>query len=73
MLVVELKKGRVTDSVAGQFQKYMGFVKEKLTVESQIVKGVIISLEDDLSIHRIDITINIEYYSYQVSFRLLKG
>ncbi len=74
LLVVELKKGRVSDSVVGQIQRYMGYVKEELAEEGQIVKGVIIALEDDLKIKRaLSVTTNIEFYKYQVSFRLFKG
>ena len=52
----------------------MGFLKEKLTVESQLIKSLIISLEDDLRIPRgLAVTSNIEFYRYQVSFRLFKG
>lgn len=74
LLVVELKKGRVSDSVVGQVQRYMGYVQEELAEEGQKVKGVIIALEDDLRIKRaLAVTNNIEFYKYQVSFRLFKG
>jgi restriction system protein len=74
LLVVELKKGRVSDSVVGQIQRYMGYVQEELAEEGQKVKGVIIALEDDLRIKRaLAVTNNIDFYKYQVSFRLFKG
>ena len=47
-LVVELKKGRVSDNVVGQIQRYMGYVKEDLAEPHQEVKGIIIGSEDDL-------------------------
>lgn len=73
LLVVELKKGRVSDNVVGQIQRYMGFVKEELAEPGQIVKGVIIGLEDDIRIRRaLAVTQNIEFYKYQVSFKLYK-
>ena len=73
LLVVELKRGRVSDTVVGQIQRYMGFVKEELAEPNQIVKGVIIGLEDDLRIRRaLSVTNNIEYYRYEVSFKLNK-
>jgi restriction system protein len=73
LLVVELKKGRVSDNVVGQVQRYMGYVKEELAEENQQVKGVIIALEDDLRIKRaLSVTNNIEFYRYQVSFKLFK-
>jgi restriction system protein len=74
ILVVELKKGRVSDNVVGQIQRYMGYVLEELAEENQTVKGVIIGLEDDLKIRRaLSVTNNIEFYRYQINFRLYKG
>jgi restriction system protein len=74
LLVVELKKGRVSDNVVGQIQRYMGYVKEELAETNQKVKGVIIALEDDLRIKRaLSVTDNIEFYRYQVSFKLFKN
>lgn len=74
ILVVELKKGRVSDNVVGQIQRYMGYVKEELAEENQQVKGIIIGLEDDLRIKRaLAVTNNIEFYRYQISFKLFKG
>jgi restriction system protein len=74
LLVVELKRGRVSDSVVGQIQRYMGYVQEELAEENQIVKGVIIALEDDIRIRRaLSVAKNIEFYRYQVSFKLFKG
>ncbi len=74
LLVVELKKGRASDFVVGQIQRYMGYVKEELAEDDQIVKGVIIALEDDLKIKRaLSVTNNIEFYRYKVSFSLVKS
>ena len=74
LLVVELKKGRVSDNVVGQIQRYMGYVKEELAEKDQQVKGVIIALEADIKIKRaLSVTNNIEFYRYQVSFKLFKG
>lgn len=74
LLVVELKKGRASDNVVGQIQRYMGFVKEELAEENQVVKGVIIALEDDLRIKRaLAVTNNIEFFRYQISFKLFKS
>lgn len=74
LLVVELKKGRASDNVVGQIQRYMGYVKEELAEANQEVKGIIIALEDDLRIKRaLSVTHNIEFYRYQVSFKLFKN
>lgn len=73
LLVVELKKGRASDNVVGQIQRYMGFVQEELAEEGQTVKGVIIALENDKRIKRaLAVASNIEFYQYQVSFKLFK-
>jgi restriction system protein len=74
LLVVELKKGRASDVVIGQIQRYMGYVKEELAEKGQTVRGVIIALEDDLRIRRsLAVATNIEFYRYQVSFKLVKA
>ena len=74
LLVVELKKGRASDSVVGQIQRYMGYVKAELTETDQTVKGVIIALEDDKKIQRaLSVTTNIDFYRYKVSFELFKA
>lgn len=74
LLVVELKKGRVSDFVVGQIQRYMGYVKEELAENGQTVKGIIIALEDDLKIKRaLSVANNIEFYRYKVLFSLVKS
>ncbi|MBI5805802.1 DUF1016 family protein [candidate division TA06 bacterium] len=74
LLVVELKKGRASDSVVGQIQRYMGYVLEELAEDNQTVRGVIIALEEDLRIKRaLSVTNNIDFYRYQVSFKLFKS
>jgi restriction system protein len=74
LLVVELKKGRASDNVVGQIQRYMGFVLEELAEEGQTTKGIIIALEDDNRIRRaLAVAPNIEFYRYQVSFKLFKA
>jgi len=74
LLVVELKKGRVSDVVIGQIQRYMGYVQNELAEGNQEVHGVIIALEDDIRLKRaLSVTKNIEYYSYNISFKLIKN
>lgn len=74
ILIVELKRGRASDVVVGQIQRYMGYVMDELTEPGQTVKGIIIALEDDLKIRRaLRAANNIDFYRYQVSFQLIKG
>lgn len=74
LLVVELKRGRVSDAVVGQIQRYMGYVTEVLADKGQSVRGAIIGLEDDLNLRRaLVVTRNIEFYRYEIKFKLLAG
>lgn len=74
LLVVELKRGRASDVVVGQVQRYMGYVAGELAEDGQSVRGVIIALEDDLRLRRaLSVTKNIDFYRYQVSFKLVLG
>lgn len=74
LLVVELKKGRATDAVVGQIQRYMGYVLDELAEPHQSVRGCIIALEDDIRLRRaLRVTSNIDFYRYQVSFKLFQG
>lgn len=50
--MVELKKGRASDSVVGQIQRYMGFVRDELAEKNQSVEGLIIALDDDIKVRR---------------------
>ena len=73
LLVVELKKGRVSDVVIGQVQRYMGYAKEELAEEGQSVRGVIIAFEDDTKIRRaLLVAPNIDFYTYKIQFKLEK-
>lgn len=73
LLVVELKKGRISDVVVGQIQRYMGYVKEELAEDDQRVRGVIIALEDDIRLRRsLAVAQGIDFYTYKVSFKLLQ-
>jgi restriction system protein len=74
LLIVELKKGRASDAVVGQILRYMGFVMQELAEVDQAVRGVVIALEDDQRIRRaLAMTPSIDFYKYQVSFKLLKA
>lgn len=73
LLVVELKKGRASDSVVGQTLRYMGYVRE-LAEKGQEVRGAIIALEDDPRLRRaISMTPSIDFYRYEVQFKLHKS
>ncbi len=74
LLVIELKKGRASDAVVGQVQRYMGYVLDELAEENQTVKGVIIAIEEDLKIKRaLSVAKNIDFYKYEIKFKLEKS
>lgn len=74
LLVVELKKGRASDAVVGQTLRYMGFALQVLAEPQQKVRGIIIALEDDQRIRRaLAAAPNIEFFRYQISFKLVKA
>jgi len=73
LLVIELKRGRASDTVVGQVQRYMGFAMTELAEPGQDVRGAIIALKDDLKTQRALIAApNIDFYRYEVSFTLNK-
>lgn len=74
LLVVELKRGRVSDVVVGQVLRYMGYIKEEIAEDDQTVEGAIIALEDDQKVRwALSAVPSISFYRYQISFKLLKA
>ena len=74
LLVIELKKGKASDAVVGQIQRYMGYINSEFLEEGQVVKGAIIALEDDLRIKRaLSVTKGIHFYRYKVHFELINN
>lgn len=52
----------------------MGYVAQDLAEPGQTVRGVIIALEDDIRIRRaLAVAPNIEFYRYEVNFKLHKA
>ena len=74
LLVIELKRGRASDRVVGQIQRYMGFVAAELAEADQAVRGAIVALQDDLKTQRaLLVAPNIDFYRYEVNFKLHKA
>ena len=70
LVVIELKRGRVSDRVVGQTLRYMGYVKD--LDPSREVRGLIIGTEEDKGFQRaLSVTPNIEFLRYEVYFRLV--
>lgn len=70
-VVVELKKGKTSDSTVGQVLRYMSWVKKNLAKEGQKVKGIIIAKEVDeaLSYAVRDLS-DVSVSTYRVDFKL---
>lgn len=70
-VIIELKKGRESDKVCGQIQRYMGWIKQNLATEGQNVRGIIITGEYDerLSL-AVSIVPNIQIKYYRIKFWL---
>ncbi len=74
LVVIELKRGRGSDKVAGQTLRYMGWIDANLCSEGQKVKGMIICRESDAKlIHALRMTPDIDLMYYQVDFKLAPG
>lgn len=70
-LVIELKKGRPSDSVVGQTLRYVGWIQKNKAKEGQKVKGLIIVREKDEKLeYSLETVNNIDLITYSVSFRL---
>ena len=74
LLVIELKKGKASDSVVGQILRYMDYVVEVIADPDQTVRGIVIALDDDKKLRRaLGRLSDVEFYSYKVDFKLVKG
>lgn len=71
-VVIELKRGKSSDSTVGQVLRYMGWVTENLTKTGQQVRGIIIAQEvDDALRYAVKGLRNVSVLTYQVDFKLL--
>jgi restriction system protein len=74
ILIIELKRGRVSDVVVGQVLRYIGYVREQIAESNQTVEGVIIGLEDDQKLKwAISSVPAISFYRYKIDFKLEKS
>ncbi|MEA1906757.1 MAG: endonuclease NucS [Euryarchaeota archaeon] len=68
-VVVETKKGKESDKVVGQIQRYMGWVKRNLAKEGENVRGIIIVNEfDEWLDYAVSVNGNIRLLYYEVKF-----
>lgn len=71
-VVIELKRGRSSDSAVGQVLRYMGWVDENLAKPGQKTRGIIIAREaDDALRYAVKGLISVSVLTYRVDFKLL--
>jgi len=72
-VVIELKKGKESDQVIGQLLRYMGWVKEKLCIDTQDVRGLIIckKIDSKLKYSLIPVADKISVKEYTMDFKLV--
>lgn len=72
-LVIELKKGKATDTVVGQTLRYIGWVKKNEANVDQEVQGLIIAGDkDERLLDALETLRNVGFMTYSVSFDLKK-
>lgn len=70
-LVIELKRGQSTDQTIGQLSRYIGWVKQHLAGEDELVQGMIISRQVDSALqYALQAVPNVDLQLYEVEFRL---
>lgn len=72
-LVIELKRGRISDIAVGQALRYRGWVRKHLANDNEKVKTLIIGYENDEKLlYAIDGIDDIDFLVYKISFSLEK-
>lgn len=70
-VVIELKKGRISDRVVGQVLRYMGWVKENLCKDGQDVRGMVICKDPDRNLsYALKAVKNVDLRFYDFSLKL---
>ncbi len=72
-VIIELKRGKSSDSTVGQILRYIGWVKENLAEQNQNVRGIIIAQENDSTMrYAIKDLPHVTALTYKVNFTLSK-
>jgi hypothetical protein len=73
-VVLELKRGKSSDSTVGQVLRYMGWVAENLAKPSQRIRGIIIAKEVDEALrYAVKSTADVSILTYRIDFKLAPG
>ncbi len=71
LVVIELKRGKTSDSTVGQVLRYISWVKENIAEPNQGVRGIIIAKEvDDALRYAVKDLDNVSILNYKVDFKL---
>jgi predicted RNA-binding protein len=71
LVVLELKRGKSSDSTVGQILRYMGWVKKNLAGDGQKIRGVIIAKEVDEALgYAVQDLKDVRVLTYKVDFKL---
>ena len=70
-VVIELKRGKTSDSAVGQVLRYIGWVQDNLATPGQKVRGIIITHEmDDALRYAARSLPHVRIMTYQIDFQL---
>ena len=70
-VVIETKKGKESDKVVGQIQRYMGWITRNLAKNGESVRGIIIVNEfDEWLDYAVSVNDNIQLKYYEVKFEV---
>lgn len=69
-VVIELKRGRISDQVVGQISRYMGWIAENETHDLEKVRGIIVASESDKNLdYALKANSHILLKTFALSFR----
>ncbi|MFQ5891789.1 MAG: PDDEXK nuclease domain-containing protein, partial [Candidatus Methanofastidiosia archaeon] len=72
LVVIELKRGKTSDSTVGQLLRYINWVKKNVAEKGQNVRGIIIAKDVDEALnYAIKNLEYVEIKTYKVDFQLL--
>ncbi|HEY91893.1 MAG TPA: DUF1016 family protein, partial [Dehalococcoidia bacterium] len=71
LVVIELKRGKSSDSAVGQILRYIGWVSQNISREGQRVRGIIVAKEmDDALRYATNELKQVGIRTYRVDFHL---
>ena len=72
LVVIELKRGKTSDSTVGQLLRYINWVKENVAEKGQNVRGIIIAKDVDKALnYAVKNLENVAVKTYKIDFQLL--